>query len=659
MNNNQSIYDLDQLNKIGTKIEPIPVKEREIGIDTNDTVLQNIIQLGQEGTNSILDLSRIESFNTASQTRDQIYTMLDTMCEDTTIASALEVYTEDVTETNEAGQVMWVESDDSNIAKYIQYLLNDLNVDKNAYKQVSSLCKYGDLYLKLYRESDIKDSLFDDKSDLGRAPSKLNESVELFEKELGRKLTDEEKEALNASVISSNEEKSLNENVIITAHAKNDKYVHYVEMVSNPASIFELTKFGKSYAYIDTHSLPTYTKTEDSMLYDRYRYSFNRKDINLHQPTDYVHIALDDDITRQPEEVQIFLSDDPKASESLTYTVRRGKSIFYNVYKIWRQTTLLENAMLLNRLTKSSMVRVINVEVGEMGKEEVQAKLLRVKSLFEQKASIDANKGLSEYVNPGPVENNVYIPTRNGMGTISTQEIGGDANVTGLADVDYFKTRLYSGLRVPKQYINDTEDSTGFNGGTSLTIVSSRYAKTIKRIQNAYIQGYTDIINLILIDKGLSNYIGKFTLRMQAPTTQEELDRRDAISTQIGITSDIMNLIEVIEDPKAKLQVLKSLLSNSLKNQTINEVLEEQIELMEEQGSSNSNAEDDFDEFEGEDSFGDDFDSMGSGIHTSSPSSSDEDLDMGPTDTESSGDNELPSPADLGAGDFTDMNNEF
>nr|DAE27130.1 MAG TPA: portal vertex protein [virus sp. ctnRj46] len=41
---------------------------------------------------------------------------------------------------------------------------------------------------------------------------------------------------------------------------------------------------------------------------------------------------------------------------------------------------------------------------------------------------------------------------------------------------------MYGALRVPKQFMGFTDDATGFNGGTSLTIISSRYAKMIKRI---------------------------------------------------------------------------------------------------------------------------------------------------------------------------------
>ena len=189
--------------------------------------------------------------------------------------------------------------------------------------------------------------------------------------------------------------------------------------------------------------------------------------------------------------------------------------------------------MLLNRVSKSSILRAINVEVGDMPKEEVGPKLRAIKQLIEQKTAINSAKSMSEYINPGPMENTVYVPTKNGVGAITTNQIGGDVDVKGLADIDYFKSKLFGSLRTPKQYFGDTDDSTGFNGGTSLSIISSRYAKAVKRIQNTYIQALTDAINLMLLDKGLDSYVNKFELHMVPPTTQEEIDRRDNTASKV------------------------------------------------------------------------------------------------------------------------------
>ena len=238
-------------------------------------------------------------------------------------------------------------------------------------------------------------------------------------------------------------------------------------------------------------------------------------------------------------------------------------------------------------------MRIIGVEIGDMPKERVTPHLQQVKSLIEQKAAINVGDSMSEYTNPGPVENNVYIPTRGGQGNITTQQIGGDVDVKSLADLEYFKNLLYSGLRIPKQYLGDTDDATGFNGGTALSLVSSRYGKEVKRIQNTIIQALTDAVNLMLLDKGLSTYVGKFTVHMLPPTTQEEVDRRDNMSNQVGIVRDIMGILSDIENPVLKLKILKSMLSNVLTDQEVLQVIQEQIDELEAEGVTEESKEKD------------------------------------------------------------------
>ena len=77
------------------------------------------------------------------------------------LSYVLETYAEDATETNDQGQIVWAESGDANIAKYINFLLENLNVDKNVFAWCYSLCKYGDVYIRLFKKSEIEDDLFD------------------------------------------------------------------------------------------------------------------------------------------------------------------------------------------------------------------------------------------------------------------------------------------------------------------------------------------------------------------------------------------------------------------------------------------------------------------------------------------------------------------
>lgn len=570
---NAFVRDDDIYNK-PTKAVPRP--ETNIGVDTKDTVINKIANISGEGVESTLDVAALENFTHVAQNREQLYAVIDAMSEDPTIAAALELYAEDSTEYNEQGKVVWAESANADIASYIGFLLDTINVDKYAYSWVYNLIKYGDLYLRLYRQSDYEKDVLKDilsKKDT-EEPDFSNKPV------ASRRLTEDKDQ--------------LNEDVRVIAYSRNDKYAHYMEMVPNPAEMFELTKYNKTYAYIKapiTEIRYTGQQLDSAQVYGAnfMKYSFERKDVDVHGPTDYVHATLSSNSSRTPEEVTIFIEDEDKENSltsSSTYTVNRGQSLLYNVFKIWRELSLLENSILLNRLTKSSIVRLINVEVGYMPKEMIGPHLQGIKALMEQKSAIDTGKSMNEYTNPGPVENNVYIPTHGGVGAITTDQVGGDVNVGQLSDLDYFKNKYYGALKIPKQYMGDTEDGAGFNGGQSLSIISSRYAKTIKRIQNSLLQALTDAINLMLLDKGMSSYVNKFTLHMQPPTTQEEIDRRDNLSSKIQITGDIMNTLQDVEDPVIRLKILKSLLANTITDNEVVNLIQEQIDKLEEEQAS-------------------------------------------------------------------------
>ena len=552
---------------VGTQIAAVPLSQPEIGIDTNNSLTNNIVN---QAINSNVDISKLEGFSTVAQTREQIYQMIDTMAQDPILASYLRTISEDAVEINDAGKVIWCESDDSKVAKYVTYLLDSMNVDKNAYMWMHSLTKYGDLYLRLYRQSDYeKDSLFGE--DEKNEKESLNESLTGHEETIQEGFKKEEllKEAVN-----------------IVVHDKDDHYVNYVEAIPNPGEMFELTKFGKTMGYIKAPVSAQAVK-RDFMNYSYMQYKMKKKDVEVYSATDFVHACLEDSSNRSPEEVDIFLEDDVEGKSDKkvhTYKVKRGQSELSSVFKIWRQLSLLENSALLNRITKSSVVRMISVEVGDMPKEQIGAHLQSLKSLMEQKAALKAGESMQEYTNPGPIENNIYIPTHSGVGAISASSVGGDFDPKQLSDVSYFQNKMFGALGVPKAFFGITDDGAGFNGGTSLAIQSSRYAKSVKRLQNILSQALTDLINLMLLDKGLVKYINKFTIRMQAPVTQEELDRRDNKRNKVGVINDIMQQLGEIQNPVIKLKILKSLLADSLTDVGVISLLQEQIDELEKAG---------------------------------------------------------------------------
>lgn len=615
---------------VGRKVKAEPLDPPKTNIDTDKNLEDAILTAA---TNVSLKTDVLESFSTMAQNRENEYELIDTMSMDSIIASALERYAEDITQTNKKGQIFWVESDKADVAKYVQYLLNKIDFDRNAYKWAYMLTKYGDVYVKLVRNSEFENSfLFGDKK---------------------------------------KEKESLQEDVRLVVNKDSDHYADTLDTVRNPGEMFELTKFGKTIGYIKAPVNIQKDFRSNNDINSLVTYRMKRNDVDIYAATEFVHGCLETTFTRSEEELDIFMNDeDYEASVNPeTFSIRRGAGVLNDLFKVWRQFSLVENSILLSRLTRSSITRAIQMEVGDMSQNQVMNVTSRVKSLLEQKSTLEVGSKMSEYVNPGPVENIVILPTRNGKGAINMLQIGGDYDPKTLTDLDHFINKLAGGLKIPKPLLGFTDDNTGFNGGTSLTILSSDYGKAIKKMQKVLTQMVTDAINLLLIDKGKQSMINNFKIKMQTPVTQEEIDLKSDLSNSLRNVSDIMNTLGDIDDNILKTKALKVLLSETLANQDITNILEDYIKEQEEK--ENKEEEPEINEEEGlggEEGFSEPTpEDMGFNPMEGAPSTQEEESELPdeenePVETEAPEEagtteqsepqeeesNELPSPSDLG-----------
>lgn len=574
----------------GLKINPVPNPTPETGIDTDKTFIDNIIGAAQIGS---LDVSSIDALSQSAQNREQLYNIIDSMAQDDVIAAVLETYAEDATQPNDKGQIVWVESDDTKVLDYTSWLAETLNINKHIYKWAHCLVTYGDVYLRLFRKSDVEEDKLFDSERYNKYNRKLNES-----KLAGKK-----------------EKEVVNEDVILRIYSDNDKFIPYVKMVDNPGEMFDLQKFGKTHGYIKApvriSTAMDQGELQLSYINNNFNYRFNRRDVEVFDAMTFVHGCMESTTQRQPETVYIYLDNNmSEEADSMTcaYDVKRGQSLLYNSFRVWRELNLLEMSALLNRITASSVVRVLNVEIGDMSRNQIQSYLSRLKEKIEQKTAVATGQGLSEYTNPAPIINTIYIPTHEGKGGITATTLGGDFDPKSLIDIEYFRDKLFGSVKIPKQWFGFTEDGAGFNGGTSLTILSSRYGKSIKTIQNILCQMVTDLFNLFLIDRGLDNYVNKFTVRMQAPVTQEEKDKREATDNRIRYVSDLMGQMTDVEDKVVRLKIYKALISTSVNDPEVMGYLQEYIDKVEKeqkaestkQSNKNNSSEDNFSENEEE-----------------------------------------------------------
>lgn len=492
--------------------------------DKNDITQR---QIDNVGGGSLFDAEAIATFRTLSSNRKEKYLEYENMLTDATIAAAMEMYADDATQYDpKSGKVIWVESDEPDIAKAANRLIDVLQLNEKAWKHCYSLCVFGDLYLRVYREGDNAD--YEDL--LNTQPGVLRTKVQDTSRPM-------------------------------------EEYVEYVE---DPAAIYDLQIKDKTSGFVRIRT----STPSNYNSYTKYNgVNLNQVDItnvDFYDRRSFVHISLSESINRNPEYLAI---KDEANNTTNVYKIKTGKSILADAYEASQTVKLLEDSMLLSRLTKSALIRLLQIEVGDMPKPEVENLLRRVKNMIEQKIALNKNTGEARsYNSPGPMENIIYFPTKEGKGAITLNNLGGDVNIKDIADIEYFNNKKLSALKTPKQFLN-YDSPEGLGNGTSLTKISSRYAHTIMRIQNAYKYGITTLLNLFFLDKGL-DYINKFTVKMVSPATIEDIERDEQTSNHIGQVRDIMDLVAEVITDKGKLEVLENLLSNYLNMSDIAGILD-------------------------------------------------------------------------------------
>lgn len=515
------------------RIKPAPDKADELPISRPGRSLVDV--LSDSESDNFVDIGALNEFRTMSQDREQQYQIYDDMKQDSVIASALEMYADDSTQYDRKGNVIWVDSEDTNIAAFGNRLIDILQLNENSWSYIYSLCLYGDLYLQVFMDNETEGIIVNDKP-------------------------------VNYSQVN------------IDDIPRGIKMKEYIEIVPNPAEMFDLVDMGKTVGFLRS---PTLT-SERNNYGSYYSYSLNSEDSTqtIYDPRKFIHIAIGKDINRFPERIQISFKDDNgdlKSSGIITkeYTVNRGKSILHDIYKVYQELKLMEDSILLNRITRSSIIRLLQVEVGDMGKSQVNNVLKRLKQMMEQRNMLNKNdSSFKSQAAPGPIDNIIYIPTRNGKGQVSMSNIGGDVDIKSIADIDYFNNKLFAGLKIPKQFLGQ-DNNEGLGSGQSLTKIDSRYARTIKRIQNAYISGITTLINLYALDKGLPDYVNQFTVKMVSPSSTEDNERDESMSSKMDLIGSFVELLGDAYSPDTKKQVFEYLLSTMMSEPEIVEILKE------------------------------------------------------------------------------------
>ena len=213
-----------------------------------------------------------------------------------------------------------------------------------------------------------------------------------------------------------------------------------------------------------------------------------------------------------------------------------GQSVLENIFKVYKQKELLEDAVLIYRVQRAPERRMFKIDVGNMPSHMAMAFVERIKNEIHQKR-IPSYNGAGSVVdasyNPLSMNEDYFFPvTADGRGS-SVEMLPGGQNLGEIDDLKYFNNRLARGLRVPSSYLptgpdDNTSPLSDGRVGTAM-IQEFRFNQYCERLQSYLCHKLDEEFKLFLRWRGFSIDSGIFSLVFNPPQNfaayrQSELD---------------------------------------------------------------------------------------------------------------------------------------
>lgn len=221
-------------------------------------------------------------------------------------------------------------------------------------------------------------------------------------------------------------------------------------------------------------------------------------------------------------------------------------SMLEKARRTWKQLLLGEDAMLIYRTSRAPERRVFKIFVGNMSDEDVEPYVNRIANKFKREQIVDSKSGnVDMRYNQMAVDQDYFVPVRDPAAPSPIETLPGGTNMGEISDIEYIQRKLVTALRIPKAFLG-FEESVG--DGKTLALQDIRFARTINRIQKSMISELNKIAIIHLYLLGFDDELTNFKLTLTNPSTQADLLKVDIWKEKIQLYKD------AVSDPGSGIQ---------------------------------------------------------------------------------------------------------
>ena len=215
-----------------------------------------------------------------------------------------------------------------------------------------------------------------------------------------------------------------------------------------------------------------------------------------------------------------------------------GRSYIEPARKLYKQYSLMEDAMLVHRIVRAPEKRIYYINVGGIPPNEVDAFMEKTVSKMKRAPYIDEQTGdYNLKYNMQNMMEDFFIPVRGNDSATKIDTTKG-LDYDGISDVEYLRDKLFAALKVPKAFLGYDETT---EGKATLAAEDIRFGRTIDRIQRIIVSELYKIATVHLYTQGYTGeQLSNFELSLTTPSIIYDQERIALMKEKVDLAAQMM-----------------------------------------------------------------------------------------------------------------------
>jgi len=219
-----------------------------------------------------------------------------------------------------------------------------------------------------------------------------------------------------------------------------------------------------------------------------------------------------------------------------------GKSIAALSRQTFRSLKLMEDAMLIYRLSRAPERRIFYVDVGNLSSSKAYDFIEKMKQAFKKEKYYSQTTGnIDGRYNPLAPDEDFWVPIAGSKSNTKIDTLPGAQNLGDVDDVKYFRDKLLASLKIPKDYIVEKDQSP--ERKANLAQLDTKFARVVVRVQRSIEIGLEAIAARHLKIKGYPrSLIEKMRIDLPEPSDMYIKRRLDVDEQKARVVQAVLGL---------------------------------------------------------------------------------------------------------------------